>query len=193
MGSAQLEEEDPPLAVRAFFGLPVPDAQRAALGRYLVDCAAAAPAFRWTASANLHLTLRFLGQVETAAAQRIAGNLAALPLRSFAIELGEAGAFRSGRLARVVWLGLRVGADEARELARQLEVECLASGLPAEPRPLHPHLTLARARSRLGSALPELPAPPAVAPWRADEVVLYRSRLGRDGAVYEPLRIVRLS
>ncbi len=193
MGSDQLAEDGPPLAVRAFFGLAVPEAHRTALGPYLDACTAAAPAFRWTPAANLHLTLRFLGHVERTLAVGIAERLAAHALRDFEIELGELGTFKRGRLVRVVWLGLRSGADQARELAREVEAECAAAGLAGEARPLEPHLTLARARSRDGSALPALPAPPELASWRAGGLVLYLSRLRRAGSVYEPLRELRLS
>jgi len=61
MGTGQLgqESETGPLRVRAFFGLPVPDAQRALLERYLAECVAKAAQFRWTPAANLHLTANF--------------------------------------------------------------------------------------------------------------------------------------
>jgi 2'-5' RNA ligase len=171
----------------------MPEAHRNALGPYLDACATAAPGFRWTPAPNLHLTLRFLGHVERPLAEGIAERLAARRLRDFEIELGELGTFKRGRLVRVVWLGLRTGADQARELAGEVEAECAAAGLAGEARPLEPHLTLARARSREGAVLPALPAPPELAPWRAGGLVLYLSRLGRAGSVYEPLRELRLS
>jgi 2'-5' RNA ligase len=193
VGPDQLAEDRPQLAVRAFFGLPVPEAHRIALGSYMDACAAAAPGFRWTPVPNLHLTLRFLGHVERRLAEGIADRLAGHELRDFEIQLGELGTFKRGRLVRVVWLGLRTGADQARTLAVEVEAECAAAGLAGEARPLQPHLTLARARALVGAALPELPPPPELPPWRAGGLVLYRSRLGRAGSVYEPLRELRLS
>jgi RNA 2',3'-cyclic 3'-phosphodiesterase len=193
VGPDQLAEDGAPLTVRAFFGLPVPEEHRSALGSYLDASAALAPGFRWTSAANLHLTLRFLGHIELVIAQRIAERLAARDLRGFELELGELDTFTRGRLVRVVWLGLRTGGERARELARAIEVECAAAGLVAEARRLEPHLTLARARERDGAALPVLPPPPALPAWRAGGLVLYRSRLGRGGSVYEPLSELRLS
>jgi len=67
------------------------------------------------------------------------------------------------------------------------------AGLEAEGRRYHAHLTLARARAREGASLPPLPEPPALDSWTATELVLYRSRLGRAGSVYEELRRIRLS
>jgi RNA 2',3'-cyclic 3'-phosphodiesterase len=195
VGTGALEESTRPevaSGIRAFFGLPVPDAQRDRLEPYLAACAAAAPEFRWTPAANLHLTVRFIGNVERPVVDGIAGRMDELGLPAFDLELGELGTFKRGRLVRVVWLQLRGGAEQARELAAQVETECVRAGLAPEARPFQPHLTLARARPRDGSSLPVLPNAPAIPGWRAQELVLYRSHLGRGGAVYEPLHRIRL-
>jgi len=193
MGPGELEEEDArPLKVRAFFGLPVPEPQREQLSRFVAACTEVAPEFRWTPRDNLHLTVRFVGNVERAMVDAVAGALAQRPLAAFDVELGDIGTFGRGRAARVVWLGLRAGAEAATALAAEVEHECVRAGLPAESRPYQAHLTLARARSRDGSRLPDLPALPAITPWRAGELVLYSSRLGRTGAVYEAIRTLRL-
>jgi 2'-5' RNA ligase len=93
---------------------------------------------------------------------------------------------------RVVWQGLRAGADAVTALAAQVDAECAAAGLVGETRRFQPHLTLARARARDGAELPALPEPPRLSPWRATELVLFASRLRRTGAVYEPLRALKL-
>jgi len=191
LGPCPLEETGP-LKLRAFFGLPVPETRREPLARYLEACASVAPEFRWVPPANLHLTVRFIGSVERELVDGVARNLEAAVLRAFELELGELETFKRGRLVRVVWMGLRSGAEEASELAARVEVECGRAGLVAEARAFQPHLTLARARDRDGGSLPVLPEPPHIEPWRAQELVLYQSRLGRAGAVYEPLRVLRL-
>jgi 2'-5' RNA ligase len=180
------------VGLRAFFGLPVPEPHREALGGYLEECASRAPDFRWTPADNLHLTLRFLGQVEESTAQRITDALSAASLRGFDLELGEGGAFKRGRLTRVMWLGLRRGSEEIGQLAAIVEAESVSAGLEPEGRRFHAHLTLARARPRDGAPLPELPLPPALPAWYAGELILYRSRLGRGGSVYEPVRTLTL-
>jgi len=189
LGAVPLGKAD---VVRAFFGLPLPETHRAALESYLGACAALAPQFRWTPAANLHLTLRFLGQVELALAEGIADRVAASGPPALELRLGELGTFKRGRLARVVWLGLGAGAREAGVLAELVEAACVQAGLEPEGRRFNAHLTLARARARDGSELPTLPDPPDLSSWRATELILYRSRLGRGGSVYEPLRRLSL-
>ncbi len=197
MGAGPLEEGAgaevaPQSRVRAFFGLPLPEAQRTALGAFLAACAEAAPRFRWTPAANLHLTVRFVGSVDRGVVEGIADRLDGRGLHGFDLELGELGAFKRGRLVRVVWQGLRSGADLVTAIAAGVEAECAAAGLEGERRAFQAHLTLARARARDGAELPSLPSPPPLAAWRADELVLYASRLSKSGAVYEPLRTMKL-
>ena len=177
--------------VRAFFGLPLPDEHREVLEGFLASCRAIAPEFRWTLAENLHLTVRFLGQVDLTLAEGIADRLGAP--HSFELRLGDLGTFRRGRLARVVWLGLRAGVEELGGLAAAVEAECFRAGLEPESRAFNPHLTLARARARDRSSLPVMPDAPDLPAWRAEELILYRSRPGKGGSVYEPLRRIRLS
>jgi 2'-5' RNA ligase len=192
LGAAALEESASPEVIRAFFGLPVPEAQRAAMATFLTASATAAPQFRWTPAANLHLTIRFVGRVDRALVEAVADRLAARSLGAFDLELGDLGTFGRGRHARVVWQGLRAGAVPLKALAAQVDAECVAAGMVGEERPFQPHLTLARARARDGAELPPLRDPPQLSPWRAGELVLFASRLSRTGAVYEPLRALKL-
>ncbi|HET9780561.1 MAG TPA: RNA 2',3'-cyclic phosphodiesterase [Candidatus Dormibacteraeota bacterium] len=189
MGAGALGEED---KVRAFFGLPLPEAHRSALDPFIARCAAAAPEFRWTPAGNLHLTIRFLGHVAMALAEGVAERVESGRPRGFDVRLGEVGVFRRGRLARVVWLGVTEGQPAMAEVARAVEAECVSAGLEPEGRRFSAHLTLARARPREGAPPPSLPSPPELPAWRATELILYRSRLGRAGSVYEPLRTISL-
>jgi RNA 2',3'-cyclic 3'-phosphodiesterase len=142
--------------------------------------------------ANLHFTLRFLGSVERSLADGVAGGLEGQAGSPFEVALGGQGTFTSERRIRVVWLGVRSGDESMRALAARVEAQCLRAGLPPEPRTYRPHLTLARARAREGAALPELPPPPLLDPWRVEELVLYSSHLARSGAVHEALRTIPL-
>jgi 2'-5' RNA ligase len=193
VGPGALEEDPHPLRVRAFFGLPVPEPHREELGGFIAESAKLAPGFRWTQAENLHLTIRFVGWVDRALIETVADALSERTLHAFQLGLSEIGAFKRGRAARVVWLGLSQGADEAAALAAQVDAECLRAGLPGEERRFQAHLTLARARARDGSPLPDLSAPPRLEPWRAGELNLYSSRLTKTGAIYEVIRTLLLA
>jgi 2'-5' RNA ligase len=194
MGPGELEEEDPrPLKVRAFFGLPVPECQRDDLARFIAACGQVAPTFRWTPPENLHLTIRFIGNVSRVVVEGVADAVIDRSPAAFEVELGDMGTFGRGRAVRVAWIGLRAGAEAAIALAAGVEEECVRAGLPAEERAFQPHLTLGRARARGGAAVPGLPAAPRLSPWRADELILYSSHLTRSGALYEPLRRIVLT
>jgi RNA 2',3'-cyclic 3'-phosphodiesterase len=192
MGSGELEEGPRSLRLRAFFGLPVPEPQRGELARFVAECAQAAPDFRWTPSDNLHVTIRFIGNVDRLVVEAVADALTSRPPAAFELDLGDLGTFGRGRVVRVVWIGLGAGTDAASALAAQVESECVRVGLPAEQRAFRAHLTLARSRSRDGARLPDLPPTPRLNPWRADQLILYSSRLTRAGAIYEVIRTLSL-
>jgi 2'-5' RNA ligase len=177
--------------IRAFAALPLPAPQREALAAHLIRCARLAPGFRWVPASNLHLTLRFAGNLEGGVADRLREALRQVACAPFQLRLGDVGHF-GGRRAGVIWLALAEGQERAAELARQCEAVCRQVGLAPEERPFRPHVTLARPRDRRGELPPELPPPPELDPWIAREFVLYRSRLGGGPPVYEPLEVYAL-
>ncbi len=155
-----------------------------ALDRFLATGREAAPGFRWVEPQNLHVTLRFLGQLEQKSVARLVPELSQIRAPQFELGLKEWGQFGGSGLARVVWLGVGVGAQPLIELAAQVEDACRRAGLPPADRQFRAHLTLARARDRRGAKLHELPPVPAVRPWPVREVVLFQSRRGASGAIY---------
>jgi RNA 2',3'-cyclic 3'-phosphodiesterase len=171
----------------------MPEPQRQELGRFIAECASRAPDFRWTPVENLHLTVRFVGSVNRRVVESVAEALTGRALTSFDMALAGVGTFGRGRAVRVVWLGLREGAEAAAAIAAEVDAECVRVGLVGEDRPYQAHLTLARARPRGGARLPDLPAVPELPPWRARELVLYSSRLTKSGAVYEAIRTLVLA
>jgi RNA 2',3'-cyclic 3'-phosphodiesterase len=143
---------------------------------------------RWVPPENLHLTLRFLGEVSNPVAEEVDHALAALRGRGFALALGGVGVFeRNGRPA-TLWAGV-VRAPGLEHLQSKIETAIQRAGLPAERRRFQPHVTLARV---------ENVAPERLAAWiaannlfRTDEApvghfTLFSSQLGRDQAVYTP-------
>lgn len=174
-----------PGLIRSFVAISLPEPNLAVLERHLAECGRAAPAFRWVEPDSLHLTLRFLGNVEQEALERVRGELASVRGTPFPLALGERGTFGPRSAPRVVWLGAGAGLESCAELAARVEAACQRAGLEAEARPFRAHVTLARARTE-GDRLPPLPDPPSLAPWTVEDFVLYESRL-RQQPRYVPL------
>lgn len=137
---------------------------------------------------NWHLTLRFLGDTDRVTYERVLRQVEEADLGpAFRIALGALGAFPRPARATVLWVGIREGEEELRELAARVEEALEGAGIPPEERPFSPHLTLSRIRPHqdVRSLLERVPAPPLRQ--AVDRVVLYRSHLGGGPARYEEL------
>lgn len=176
--------------MRLFLAVELPATVQAALSRLASELGARLHGWRFVRPGSVHLTLRFLGEVpdDTDAASRRAWRAAAGAGRAARLAVGGLGTFPPGSRPRVLWVGVREvgGGGALAELAAGLESAARQAGFEPEPRPFRPHLTLARAAR---GARPQPPdADEAVlAEFDAGEVVLFRSRLLRDGARYTPL------
>lgn len=137
---------------------------------------------------NWHLTVRFLGQVEQVALERVVAELDQIDLgQPFEVALGDLGAFPRPAKASVVWLALDSGRERLIELNQIAEEASQAAALAPEERPFAPHLTLSRIRPELDVRADLASYRRVPFRWTAGELVLYESHLGRGGAVYEPV------
>lgn len=173
---------------RVFAAVPLPPELREALAEDLTGLAIPG---RLVPAENWHLTIRFLGTVETTTFERFLSRLDLEDESQFRIRLGRIGAFPNPRRATVVWIGVEEGATELVHLAEIAEEAAQVAGVEAEERPFHPHLTISRVRPP--SNVGELTDHRVDLSWRCDRVVVYRSHLGRGGARYEPLESIRLT
>ncbi len=141
---------------------------------------------RWQTEEQLHLTLRFIGEVGRHQANDLAAALEQLRFEPFQLHLGGIGTFERRRQG-ALWAG--VGPSEPlHALNAKIERACQSAGLEAERRSFHPHITLARWKGRkpgLGPFL-EQHAGLSSPPWEVRDFILFESRLGREGAHYEP-------
>lgn len=181
--------------VRAFLALDLPEPVRVACGALAVQLRSRpqGDAVRWVRPEAYHLTLRFLGNVVGERVPELAERVSAAVAGSGAVcfRLGAPMVFPTARRPRVVALPVEPeGVLDA--LVARLEEVAVAVGLPPEARSYRPHLSLGRMRGRRWPALEGLAAPEPGAV-RAEEVVLFRSELHRDGARYQPLVEARLS
>ncbi len=171
--------------VRAFIALELHADVRAALGRLTADVRHRFAGLRWVRPDGVHLTLRFLGDTAPSQVERLRESLGAAAARCPRAEVpvGGLGLFPERGSPRVLWLGLELPVP-MMELQAACEASAVAAGFPRETRTFSPHLTLGRWRDRAGR--PELPAV-ELGPVALDTLVLFRSELRPDGAVYTEL------
>lgn len=179
--------------MRAFLGMALPDEARRLLERLQRELAASGADVKWVDPHNLHVTLKFLGEIsetqQEAVSRMVMTIAAATP--SFLASLKEVGAFPTLESPRVIWVGMAEGADALTRMAEAIEREGTRLSLRAEERPFAAHLTLGRTRSARGLTrlVERLRAvswdPPA--PWPVTAVSFYRSDLSSAGPAYSVL------
>jgi len=96
---------------------------------------------------NIHLTLRFLGDITRDMANQIGEEMKNLKYKPFEVELNGVGAFSNLRNIRVVWIGITRGESELKAIHGQLEPKLEALGFTPDRKGFSPHLTIARVRS----------------------------------------------
>lgn len=144
---------------------------------------------RWQDAGQLHLTLRFFGEVEAVRAEDLDAALARVRCAPFALALRGTGHFERKGRAHTLWAGLAPSAPLAA-LHRKVEIAARRAGLPPGTRKFAPHITLARLNVASGSVLPFLAGHGALAgePWQVTAFDLMESTLTPAGAEYATLR-----
>jgi len=180
-----------PTAIRTFICLELPEVVRVQAEALQGRLVGLGDKIRWVNPRNLHLTLRFLGEISRSQVETVclAVRCAAARVDAFPIHLSGTGCFPSLRHPRAFWIGV-AEASEVTRLFQAVEEELFSAGFPREARPFSPHLTLGRVRAdrcspRLGALLAE--AEFDAAPFLVTNVTVMKSEVGKSGAVYTPL------
>lgn len=168
---------------RLFLSIAVPDAVRSAL----IALTDPAPGLNWVPPAQLHLTLRFLGDVPEAMIEPLCARLAAVRVAPFILPVETVGSFPPRAPARVLWIGTGAGHPRLFQLRQRVDDAVLAAGLRPDLRTFHPHITLARV-TEPGAESAERwlrrHRDAAAPPFRVAAFALYASELHPDGAVH---------
>ena len=140
---------------------------------------------RWQNDNQLHLTLRFIGEVDRPMADDIAAELERIRFERFTIALDGVGKFEKRR-SGALWAGVQPK-DQLKALAAKVERACQSAGIEPEQRAYRPHITLARWSGRAPNLDRFLERHGGLAsePWNVGEFILFESRLGQSGAHYE--------
>jgi len=178
--------------IRLFVALRPPPAIR----EPLFDLMDGIPGARWQDDDQLHVTIRFVGEIDERQADDLAAALGQVSAPAPTVTLEGVGSFATRGRPHTLWAGI-APRDPLAALHRRVDQACLRAGLAPDHRAFHPHLTLARLSRGLGegaaiAAWLGRHAGLASPPFTLDHLVLYRSDLGRDGAIYEPVLRLRL-
>ncbi len=175
---------------RLFVAIDVPEDQRLAL-QALYD--ESLPA-RWTPLEQLHLTLRFIGDVPDATAALLEQTLATIQADAFSLRLRGFDVFPSRRKPRVLFAALQAP-PALFALQQDIEDAVVSLNLAPEDKPFHPHVTVARlknARPQAVRGFLRTHQDFALPPFTAEAFHLYESQLAPSGSVYTRLASVRL-
>ncbi|MBV9454083.1 MAG: RNA 2',3'-cyclic phosphodiesterase [Rubrobacter sp.] len=175
--------------MRAFVAIFPPPELRAAVTETFETVQCFNYKVRWVRPENIHLTLKFLGNIqeETLGNLWIALEETCARHEPFDISLARPEAFPSAQRARILWAGIDEGSDQLRALAADLESALIPLGFEREKRAFTPHLTLGRVRSRLTN-INDLPS--AIIGdlrFRVRHIELTESTLSLEGVTYRTI------
>ena len=167
--------------IRLFVALQLPED----VARGLTAIQSGVPGARWSTREQLHLTLRFIGEVDGLDANAINEMLAALSAPRFTVELKGVGAF-GGKNPRALWAGVAAN-DALLHLQRKIESAIQRLGFAAEERKYTPHVTLARLRATPAGRVMDYLSDHglyASGPFEVNQFALFSSRLTQNGSIY---------
>lgn len=154
---------------------------------------------KWVSKTNYHLTLKFLGDVESRRIAELTEGLsrAVQGMEEFSLKLAGVGGFPTSLAPRVIWLGVDEGKASLIRLQKMVDTELQAQGFAPEKQPYSPHLTLARAREEsdlkaIGERLVKMQMPSTSAD-QIRSIRMMKSDLRPSGPVYTCLKEIPFS
>jgi RNA 2',3'-cyclic 3'-phosphodiesterase len=167
---------------RLFVALRPPAAVRGALlGRM-----GGVPGARWQSDEQLHITLRFIGEVDRHQAEDIAALLGHVRHPGFALSLAESGTFERNGRVDALWIGVQPR-ERVKALHDKIDRTLTRAGVVPDARAFLPHITIARF-ARSAAVPPDIAAGitvPSLDPFAVTSFELFESHLGSEGAVYD--------
>jgi 2'-5' RNA ligase len=181
------------MGIRAFVAIELSERVRRGLADLLEELKGSGADAKWVEPKNLHLTVKFLGQVGEGDVGRVCGIMdeAVAGAAPFRLRIAGAGSFPGGRRPRVVWVGAHGATRDLEAIFRRLEEGLAAVGVEPDGRPFVSHVTLGRLRSPRGAdRLAERIARSAERDFgeiTVEALTLFQSDLSPKGPTYTPL------
>jgi len=187
--------------MRAFIAIELSPDLRKRLASLEEQLKSSSADVKWVEPKNIHLTLKFLGEIDEKQLGEIAKIIqeTADKNKRFFIRLATPGAFPNINFPRVIWIGIDKGDSEIKQIAKILEEEISKVGIPQENRPFSSHITLGRVRSglnreKLVKNLENLASnlPQDSPEFMVTKITLFKSTLSAGDPVYEALKEAHL-
>ena len=187
--------------MRTFIAIPLPKETKdflSGLQNQLKSCGADV---KWVEPGNIHLTLKFLGEIDEERLNKISLALEETTNRisAFTVSIDSIGAFPGINSPRIIWAGVGQGDNEVKVIAKGLEERLNEIGIPKEERPFSSHITLGRTRSglkidKLISGLKEITLAQQIRgrEFPVQKITLFKSTLTPKGPDYESLKVANL-
>jgi len=189
--------------IRSFIAIELPDEVKRELAQLSLELGKAKyPFVKWVDMENIHLTLKFLGNIPPGQVAEIAEAMkqAVRGKSPFQLEISRLGAFPGVNQPRVIWIGVGGETERLLELQRDIDSRLVPLGFAPEKQPFVPHLTIARVRENaspedrkaLGRLLASrgFDSPGRIA---VDSIKLMKSQLTPEGPIYSLLSVVTLA
>ncbi len=184
--------------IRSFIAVKIPDSVIAAISEVQDGMRSRRLKAKWVRPENIHLTLKFLGDIPSTDVDRVGGVMVRSLEGRGALTLSAKGlgVFPGVKRARIVWAGLTGDVGSLIEYQKAMDAALADIGFPREKRPFKGHLTLARIKGRVNpsalvaavEAFGGFQTPPFI----VKEIILYQSQLKPTGPIYTALRRISL-
>ena len=183
-----------PETFRAFIAIDLPVSVRSSLSEAQELLKLQSFRVKWVRPPNIHLTLKFLGSIDVADVEKVAGAMALVTKNSTAVSLAAKGigVFPNIRRPRVIWIGLSGQLEMLQDIQQSLDGHLAALGFPKETRGFKAHLTLGRVKGKINSdrlkaAMSDLEGFESGL-FDVNRIILFKSELRQSGAVYTQVR-----
>jgi len=183
--------------MRAFIAIELPQQIKDSLSQIQKQLKESGADVKWVGPGNIHLTLKFLGEIDDEKIEKINGIIedTARDKPSFKMHISSIGAFPKIDYPRVIWVGIDAGDSETKEVVKELEEKIQKIGIPKEERAFSSHITIARTRSALNRdklvqklkiISPEFGKEDLE--FKVTKITLFKSTLTPIGPIYEVLK-----
>jgi len=186
--------------MRTFIAIELPNEIKDSLSRLQEELKASGADVKWVEPNNIHLTLKFLGEIDDKKIEKITKIIddTAQGKDKFQINISSLGAFPKIDFPRVIWVGVDTGDKEVNDIAKELEEKIAKIGIPKEDRPFSSHITIGRTKSSLNreKLVQDLKIKAELGARKLEfyvtKIALFKSTLTPKGPIYEALKETNL-